>query len=77
MAESCVLGPQWNNHVVCRDWSEDVVLFRQDGQLNCRAMQAFEIDGRLCDGRGPVGLNSHIAGDDFSLSLEEIVGSPR
>ena len=26
MAESCVLGPKWQNHVVCRDWQGDVVL---------------------------------------------------
>jgi hypothetical protein len=25
MAESCVLGPKWQNHVVCRDWGGDAV----------------------------------------------------
>ncbi|HUG68569.1 MAG TPA: FHA domain-containing protein, partial [Pirellulaceae bacterium] len=32
MAESCVLGPRWQNHVVCPDWETDVVLYRQDGE---------------------------------------------
>lgn len=72
MAESCVLGPHRQNHVVCRDWSSDVVLYRQDGQLYCRAMDSVEIDGQLFDGRGPVGLSSRVVGADFSLSLEEI-----
>lgn len=72
MAESCVLGPGANNHVVCRDWAEDVVLFRQGGDLCCRAMESLEIDGRLCDGRGVVKANSHISGDDFAMSLEEL-----
>jgi hypothetical protein len=72
MAESCVLGPQWQNHVVCRDWSRDVVLYRQDDELYCRAMDSLEIDGRLCDGRGRLDGNSHVVGSDFSMSLEEL-----
>ncbi|MCA9121977.1 MAG: FHA domain-containing protein [Planctomycetaceae bacterium] len=72
MAESCVLGPRWQNHVVCCDWEADVVLYRQDGELYCRAMEAIEIDGELCDGRGRLSTNSHVAGSDFSMSLEEL-----
>ena len=72
MAESCVLGPNRQNHVICRDWKSDVVLFRQDDRLFCRAMDSFEVDGHLCDGRGQVNLNSHIHGEDFSMSLEEV-----
>lgn len=72
MAESCVLGPKWHNHVVCRDWSDDVVLYRQQHDLYCRTMAAVEIDGKICDGRGRIGFQSHVAGVDFSLSLEEL-----
>jgi hypothetical protein len=72
MAESCVLGPRWQNHVVCPDWEADVVLYRQDNELYCRAMDAIEIDGELCDGRGRLNSNSHVAGSDFSMSLEEL-----
>ncbi|MDA1055436.1 MAG: FHA domain-containing protein [Planctomycetota bacterium] len=72
MAESCVLGPRWQNHVVCPDWEADVVLYRQDDELYCRAMDAIEIDGELCDGRGRLNGNSHVAGSDFSMSLEEL-----
>ena len=72
MAESCVLGPKWQNHVICRDWQGDVVLYRRDGELFCRAMDAIEIDGCLCDGRGHLHPNSHVTGSDFSMSLEEL-----
>jgi len=72
MAESCVLGPRRHNHVVCRDWSGDVVLYRQDDDLYCRAMESIEIDGQLCDGRGRLEGNSRVVGDDFSMSLEEL-----
>ncbi len=72
MAESCVLGPKWHNHVVCRDWPDDVVLYRQDDDLYCRSMQPLEIDGLLCDGRGRITHSSRVTGDDFSMSLEEL-----
>lgn len=72
MAESCVLGPNWQNHVFCRNWEKDVVLFQRDDALFCRAMDAIEIDGHLYDGRGQVSLNSRVVGDDFSISLEEL-----
>lgn len=74
MAESAVLGPKWQNHVICRDWSGDLVLFRQDEKLFCRALQSVEIDGRLHDGRGPLAYTSRILGPDFSLTLEPLKG---
>lgn len=72
MAESCVLGPKWHNHVVCRDWADDLVLYRHDHELYCRSMRPLEIDGQIIDGRGRITRSSHISSEDFSLSLEEI-----
>jgi hypothetical protein len=72
MAESCVLGPNWNNHVVCRDWKDDVVLFRDESGLCCRTMTTLEIDEKTYDGTGPLTYNSRVSGEDFSMSLEEI-----
>lgn len=72
MAESCVLGPKWHNHVVCRDWTDDVVLYRHDHELYCRSMRPLEIDGQIIDGRGRITRSSHISSEDFSLSLEEL-----
>lgn len=72
MAESCVMGPKWQNHVVCRDWSSDVVLYRREGDLYCRAMEPIEVDDQYCEGQGKVETNSHVAGTDFSLSLEDL-----
>jgi len=72
MAESCVLGPKWQNHVVCREWSHDVVLYRGDGQLMCRATESIEIDGKLHEGRGAVQPGSRVMGSDFALSLEGV-----
>lgn len=72
MSESLVLGPRWQNHVVCRDWSSDLVLARRGGELSCRAMRPFSINGSECDGRGPLAFTSRIEGDDFTLCLEPV-----
>ena len=74
MAESCVLGPRKGNHIVCRDWSDDVVLYRQDEELFCRAAEPIEIDDVVHDGRGRVTQKSRVVGSDFALSLETIDG---
>jgi hypothetical protein len=58
--------------VICRDWTGDVVLYRQEENLFCRAMQSLEIDGKLQEGRGRLSVRSRIVGPDFSLSLEPV-----
>ena len=70
MAESCVLGRSQQNHVVCRDFAEDVVLFQRDNKLHCRCMSPIDVDGRRCDGVSELSATSHVSNDDFSLSLE-------
>jgi FHA domain len=74
MADTCVLGPGGSNHVVCRDWPQDIVLHRQHGGLYCRTAGRLpmEIDGRPQPGGGPLTLHSRVSGEDFSFSLEEI-----
>ncbi len=71
MAESCVLGPSWKNHVVCRDWRHDLVLYRRDGGMYCRSGGDIEVDGQPCRGQSAVRCGSRIDGEDFSLSLEQ------
>ena len=72
MADSCVLGPKSSSHVVCRDWNQEVVLYRHNEQLYCRTAGSLKIDGIRHRGRGPITANSRVEGEEFSLSLEEI-----
>ena len=67
-----MLGPRLHNHVVCRGWENDVILFRQEGKIFCRSSTDFEIDGQLHDGEGMLQPNSYVRGEDFSLSIEEL-----
>lgn len=72
MAESCVLGPNLRNHVVCRNWSEDIVFFRKNKQLFCKSLGAISVDGRAISGKTELRNNSHIEGEDFSMTLEPL-----
>jgi hypothetical protein len=72
MADSCILGPDPRSHVVCPGWKQQVILYRHHEELYCRTMGLLEIDGTCCQQRGRVTRNSHVVGDGFSLSLEEI-----
>jgi len=72
MADSCVLGPNPRSHVVCGDWSNEVILYRHGEQLYCRTSGSFEVDGVRCKGRGRITHNSRVEGDEFSIKLEEI-----
>ena len=72
MAETCVLGPDSRSHVVCRQWTDEVVLARQERELLCRASGAFEIGGVRHEKRGLATPNCRVVGENFSLSLEQI-----
>lgn len=72
MADTCILGPSRDCHVVCRDWTQHVILYRDESQLCCHSDGPFEIDGVACNGCGRVSRNSRIQGDGFSFNLEAI-----
>ena len=76
MADACVLGPRPHSHVVCRDWTREVVLFRREEKLFCRVAGRFEIDGVPCRDQGLVLRNSRVSGDGFSFTLEPIERNP-
>ena len=72
LADACVLGPQPHSHIICRDWTREVIIFRHDEKLFCHATGRFEIDGVACKNRGPLQANSRVSGDGFSFSLEPL-----
>lgn len=73
MAESCVLGPNAQSHVVCGDWSRELILYRQGDELYCRRGGQFQIDGQPVAENGSLTLKSHVSGEDFSFSIESLV----
>jgi hypothetical protein len=72
MAETCIVGEAPQAHVPAPSLANPVVLYRQAGTLWCRAVGAFDVDGRTCASRAPLTLQSSVLGDGFSFSLEPL-----
>lgn len=72
MADSCVLGPRRHSHVVCRNWPDELILYRHDDDLYCRANGVLHIDGVAYDRRGILTRNSHVTFDQCALCLEDL-----
>lgn len=70
MADTLVLGPGSQSHVVLPDLRQPIVLFRQKRGLGIRFAGAFTVDGQRCQERSTVSLTSAVRGDDFTFALE-------
>jgi hypothetical protein len=71
MAESCILGPRKHSHIRCRDWEHDLILFRKQGELGCRAEKSLTVNGEEVAGTAIISSGSRIEGEDFALSIED------
>ena len=74
MAEHLLLGAGPRCHVFCRDWTREVVLFRERDRLYCKSRGRFAVDGKTADDRAPLSIASHVQGEDWSFSLEPLTG---
>ncbi len=72
MADSCVLGPNRHCHVRCRDWQHDVVVYRQDDRLFCRAAAPLLFDGAPADGESEIQSGVRVEGEEFSFTWETV-----
>lgn len=70
--QSVILGPNPNNHVFCPRWKGDLILFRRKDQWYARSDREFCIDDAPRALEGPIAFNSHLVGEEFSLTLEPI-----
>jgi hypothetical protein len=72
MADSCVLGPNRHCHVRCREWQRDLVVFRRDDRLFCRASEPLTIDGIIHARENEIQSGARVEGDDFSFTWETV-----
>jgi len=72
MAESLVLGPGPQAHVVVPDLRQPLVLFRAKDGLGIQGAGKMLIGGRPYLDRGQIEPGATVSGDDFSLGLEEV-----
>jgi len=81
MSESCVLGSKPQSHIRCRDWTDDLVLFRRGDDLQFRTASSVTVDRVEVDGEqeteptamgGVITDSTRIDGENFALSFEEV-----
>ncbi|MCI0334124.1 MAG: FHA domain-containing protein [Planctomycetes bacterium] len=72
MADSCVLGPSRHCHVRCRDWKRDIVVYRQNDRVLCRADEPLAIDGVQATGESEIQSGVRVEGEEFSFTWETI-----
>lgn len=72
MADSCVLGPNTHCHVRCRNWQRDVVVYRQNDQVFCRADEPLSIDGVTANSSSEIHSGVRVEGEDFSFAWETL-----
>jgi hypothetical protein len=72
MADTLVLGPGPQAHVIMPDVQHPVILFRTRDGLGIRCQGKLAVDGHSCNQRGTLGPNSTVAGEDFALAVEPV-----
>ncbi|MCC7473856.1 MAG: FHA domain-containing protein [Pirellulales bacterium] len=72
MADSCVLGPHRHCHVPCRYWPRDIIIYRQDSQLFCRADEPLRIGGGTPTPRAEVRPGDRVEGEAISFTWEAL-----
>ena len=70
--ENCLLGPGPENHIVCPDWPDTLVLFRRDGSWHCKSRMNLAVDGDIVTDSHQVKAGSMITGDELRLRIEAI-----
>ncbi|MBC7822254.1 MAG: hypothetical protein IAG10_35665 [Planctomycetaceae bacterium] len=71
LADTCLLGPGDENHIVCPDWAGQVLLVRQKDELWCRSRLDLTVNGhRLGSGRR-LRSGDVVTGEDLRFRIEE------
>jgi hypothetical protein len=72
MADTLVLGPGPQAHVLMPDLKETVILYRHKDGLAVRHAGPFTVNGRACSERAVLEPGATVTGEDFSLALEPV-----
>lgn len=72
MADTLVLGPGPQAHVLMPDLEQPIVLFRQREGLGVKYAGNLVVDGQRCRERGVLQSTSTVSGDDFAFAIEPV-----
>jgi hypothetical protein len=63
------MGANRHCHVRCRDWKRDIVVYRQNDRVYCRA-EPISIDGVDVGGEREIASGVRVEGEEFSFTWE-------
>jgi hypothetical protein len=72
MAETIVLGPSPQSHVLIPDLPQAMILYRHKEGLAVRYGGELAINGNACRERGNLAPGARISADDWSMTLEAL-----
>jgi hypothetical protein len=78
LADCCMIGPRAGSHVPCSDWRNEVLLVHKPSNhastpysnWQLRIAEEVQVNGQKMRGQFAIGPETHIRGEDFSLSFE-------
>lgn len=70
MADTCLLGPSSENHVVCHDWPDTVILYRQGDQILCRSKHEIYVNQKSASEGALLTPGSLVSGPDLRFRWE-------
>jgi hypothetical protein len=72
MADTLILGPGTQSHVMLPDLKQPVILYRHKAGLGVRLAGNMTVDGRKVQDRAILGSAASVTGDDFALAIESV-----
>lgn len=70
MAETCLLGPTSDQHIVCPEAAAPLVLFRKEGRLWCRSPEEWKLQGRSQTAAAPLPQGALVTTETLSFRVE-------
>lgn len=71
LADTCLLGPGDENHIVCPDWPGQVLFVRQKDELWCRSRLELTINGHRLNGGRRLRSGDVVMGEELRFRIEE------
>ncbi|HEV3238506.1 MAG TPA: FHA domain-containing protein, partial [Gemmataceae bacterium] len=72
MADTLILGPGTQSHVMLPDLKHPVILYRHKAGLGVRHAGNLIVDGRQVKDRAVLGSTASVTGDDFAMAIESV-----
>jgi hypothetical protein len=71
LADTCLMGPSEDQHIVCPDWPGQVLLVQQSPELTCRSRLELTINGRKLQGSCVLRSGDIVMGNDWRFRIEQ------